>query len=1385
MNIACPTEVPPPANLSEADGGALSLPAGHPDSLAAALEKTAREFPSHGVICLDGNGEAREQSYPDLLAEAARLLGGLRAAGLKPGDPVLFQLDKNPEFIAAFWACVLGGFVPVPVSIAPTYEQPHSILAKLRNAWTMLGEPLTLAGSGLAPRLRAFAEREGLAGFRVETPEALRAHPPATGWHPSRPDDLALLLLTSGSTGLPKAVRQTQRSLLSWAASTAVFCRFTPADVSINWMPLDHVGGIVMFHLRDVIIGCRQVHAPTETVLQHPLRWLEWIERYRATITWAPNFAFGLVNEQAAELDRRRFDLSSMRFILNAGEAIVSKTTRRFLSLLAPHGLPATAMRPAWGMSETSSATTYSNRFTLETTSDSAAFVEVGEPIPGIRLRIVDQHDVPVPAGKIGRLQIRGISVTEGYHQNPEANQKSYTADGWFITGDLGVIKDEQLSITGREKDIIIINGVNFYSHEIESVVEEVDGVEVSFTAASAIRSPGENTDRIAVFFCPTPGAESRLPDLVKAIRAAVVKAEGVNVDYVVPLAKDAIPKTAIGKIQRSQLKQQFERGDYAELVRKYSGQATEPASTPDWFYRLGWRDGAISEQALPAGASLLFFADDSGLAASVARELGAAGHRCTLVEAGDDFTKTGPDSFRLSPAKPDHYRQLFGGLERMPDYIVHAWTYGHDEAEPVSVAELEAAQAVGVYSLLGLARALAKADLGERVIRLLVVSSQTRVVEETDHISYAKAPIIGLVRTIPQELAFVECHHVGLESAEAKTNPRRILTELRGWSQTTEAAWRGDTRKVLCLKKAVPSPAPRELPFKTGGFYLLSGGIGGIGQHFAGYLLRHFDARLLVVGRTPLPPRSEWKKILAAGGPAAERIRSYEALEVQGGELEYVAVDVADLPAMESALERAGRKWARSLDGVFHLAGVYQESLLENETIENLAAVLRPKVSGTWVLNQLARRHPGCLFINFSSVISLFGSLSTGGYAAANNFLDAFSHYQRQVCRLRAYNFLWSSWFEIGMSRGYDVQEALRMRGYLSISAEQGVESLLYALRHDHTQLVIGIDGANRSIKKYLAAEEAASAPAVAEKINYVAPRNEIERALAKTWEGVLGVPRVGLKDNFFELGGRSLLAAKMFAQISRTLGKSLNIPALFKAPTVEQLALVFFEQPKSSAIKISALQAGGARAPLFLIPDAGMEASAFADQVRGLGPDQPCFVLELRVLSAASSQPANVPETARLLAEEIMANNPTGPCALASRGFGAVLAWETARELVARGRTVSSLILIEPPPAAFFARDDANQAPAYRLVKPAGASGGMLGRLFKKGSAGEDGVTKELRQTREKYGEVRLAPAACPVNVFAPAAFPQPWKELAPAGCSVFPLGEIGARLPALLAP
>ena len=166
-------------------------------------------------------------------------------------------------------------------------------------------------------------------------------------------------MLTSGSTGNPKAVVQSHAALLRQLASSAKRLSLTPDDVSLNWFGFDHVGGIVMFHLRDMAIGCTQVHAHTLAITSNPSRWLDLMDRFRVTISWAPNFAFGLINAAAERETPGRWNLSSVRVLMNAGEAISAVTASTFLQRLAGHGLCSTAIWPAWGMSETCSAVTY------------------------------------------------------------------------------------------------------------------------------------------------------------------------------------------------------------------------------------------------------------------------------------------------------------------------------------------------------------------------------------------------------------------------------------------------------------------------------------------------------------------------------------------------------------------------------------------------------------------------------------------------------------------------------------------------------------------------------------------------------------------------------------------------------------------------------------------------------------------------------------------------------------------------------------------------------------------------------------------------------------------------------------------------------------------
>ncbi len=552
-----------------------ALDPAHLPQLAAALRQAAQT--GANIRYLEADGTETVQSYRMLWDEAACVAAGLASAGLGPGDFVVLNLRASAELIVALWGCLLRGCVPVPLS-PPSSHQRSPVTAALQ----LLGSPAVVSDAALGPILSV--DREGPAsGSSLQLPQQLTlqslresgGQQPAIAPHSSQSDDPALLLLTSGSTGTPKGVVLSHQNLRASAYGMATANQLSAADVTLNWMPLSHVASLVMFHLTEVVLGCSQIHVANERILKAPLTWLDLIERYQVTVTWAPNFAYGLVNDQVEALQSagQRWDLTSLRWMGNGAEAVVGRTARRFLQLLAPYGLKPTVVSPGYGMSETCSGIVHSHDFSLETTSDDDAFVQVGSPIPGVSVRIVDESNQPVAEEAVGRLQVRGTTVMLGYYHPPasqhlDPNAAAFTADGWFDTGDLGFLYDGLLTITGRQKDVVIVNGVNLYSHEIESVVEELDGVAASFTAACGVRSPDAVTDQLAIFFHPADQGEPAGVDtaLVRQIRAQAARI-GAAPAYVIPVAKAEIPKTAIGKIQRRLLSEQFAAGMFEAQV--------------------------------------------------------------------------------------------------------------------------------------------------------------------------------------------------------------------------------------------------------------------------------------------------------------------------------------------------------------------------------------------------------------------------------------------------------------------------------------------------------------------------------------------------------------------------------------------------------------------------------------------------------------------------------------------------------------------------------------------------------------------------------------------------------------------------------------------------
>ncbi|MDX3696460.1 SDR family oxidoreductase [Streptomyces europaeiscabiei] len=1207
---------------------------------AEALRRAAAGGPHAEVVHVRADGSTVRRSYASLAEEASRVLGGLRGLGLRPGDQVILQCDDTEDFLAVLWGCILGGFVTVPLTVPASYAEDSAAVNKLDGVWRMLGRPWIVTSGGHEDGLRALADRRAWTESRLTTVDALRSGPADSEWHPARPGDLILMLLTSGSTGLPKAVELNHRNVLTRSAATAQVNGLTEDDVSLNWIPLDHVTGVVMFHLRDVFLGCRQVHAPTSWVLQDPLRWMDLADRHRVTVTWAPNFAFGLPVEHADRMGDRRWDLSPMRMVMNCGEVVVAATVRRFLQVLAPFGLPPTVVHPGWGMSETCSVVTDAV-LSAEPAVGEDTFVSCGLPYPGFTMRVVDDQGRVVPEGTVGHFQVRGTSVTSGYHDNPAKNAESFTDDGWFDTGDLAFLRSGELYITGRAKDVIIINGVNHYSHEIEACVEELPFVERSFTAACAVRpDPAADTDELALFLHVLPGTD--LADALRTVRGKVTREIGITPAHLVPVEPETIPKTEIGKIQRTQLRTRFEAGEFDEDVRRTEVLLGTAATVPDWFLRPVWqRAQGPHRTASPARHTLVLAGRDAlgaRVAEAVAGELWRGGALCTVVTAADEFRRVDLARYRVRVDRPGDYEALFAGLAadgRPVDAVIHLGALTAGGGEPERVEDLREAQRDGVDSLVCLARALSSSGNPDHSVSLHLVTGGTQDVLPEDRPSGLHAAAGGLLKSLREELPWLTACRLDLpvaddgeaDRAEATqpdspvadpaaaarpelpfTDPaaaaRLILAEAGGPVTDAEVAYRNGQRWVRRLAR-LPDPLPRKRPAAADGFLLVSGGLGGVAALVAEHLLKAPGTRLLLVGRTELPPEHTWDTPAAQDGEAARRVEAYRRLR-ERGEVRYECADITDPAQVRAVVDKAAAAWSAPLAGVVHLAGAFDQRPVAEYDLEAWRAALDAKVTGCWVLHRLAEECSASSFLSFSSVNGFFGGSMTGAYAAANAFLDALAVYQHRRGGMAAHSLSWSMWDDIGMSRGYGLRALTEARGYRVLEHTAGLRSFDLARSLEEPHVLIGVDrnapwvrghlqGPARPVHRlaarvalrdgtdigalHRAAEDSARLSGAADRwvlraagtastgaspggsaVRPADPDTDRRRALEDTlcgiWRRVLDRDQVGVDDSFFDLGGTSLLLVRAMTEVNRELGCDLTVVDLFSHPTVEALS-------------------------------------------------------------------------------------------------------------------------------------------------------------------------------------------------------------------------------------
>lgn len=554
--------------LSLSQGETLQNDPNAPQTLSEALVAIANKFPNKNTVYLHYDGSVSTQSYQSLLQKALKILAGLSKKGLMPQDKVILQLENNQEFTEGFWGCTLGGLVTIPLAIASGDRPSNDAALALYHSWQIFDRPLILTSKKLEPQIISLFSQWNLEGVRVESLEDLSNYTAqeTEDWHRGEPDDLTLLFLNGRFGKIPKGVQLSHRNIISNITAHAQKEWMNSEDIYLNWLPLYNPGPLLRSIIWTTYLGCQQIQGEAAKVLVNPLKWLDWIEEYRVTIAWSPNFALALLNDHAEKIKQGTWDLSSVKYWLNTAEPIVPKTARISCELLQPHGLKEGVMHASWAMKETAASATDSDTYALESQLDkNGVLADLGLPIPGVALRIVDDHNKIIPEQTIGNLQVKGATVTPGYYKSPELNQEVFTEDGWYKTGDLGFLSEGRLTLTGRSKALIIINGKNHYSHEIERVVDEIAGIEADCTAACGIRQPGSNTDSVVIFF-HTSISEEQLVKLLQKIKRTVVVKTGISPAYLIPLEPSAIPRTAKGIIDRRQLQQDFAAGKFAHI---------------------------------------------------------------------------------------------------------------------------------------------------------------------------------------------------------------------------------------------------------------------------------------------------------------------------------------------------------------------------------------------------------------------------------------------------------------------------------------------------------------------------------------------------------------------------------------------------------------------------------------------------------------------------------------------------------------------------------------------------------------------------------------------------------------------------------------------------
>ena len=523
-------------------------------------------------------------SYAELIEGSLNYAQALDYSGIKPGEIVIIILNHSKNLIFAFWGAILHGAVPAILpflteKLSPEqYRKSLVSLLKISSPAAIITYPDFVTEVHLA--LQALEPEELTVRITLNSQEIPENNNPQ--WeHVSglqhQPTDIALLQHSSGSTGLQKGVALSHQSIFNQLESYSRAILLNEKDVIVSWLPLYHDMGLIAGFIMPILTGKPLVLISPFDWVRSPSILFQAVTKYRGTLSWLPNFAFNFCSQKIRPRDLVDIDLSTWRAVINCSEPMYLKSHQMFQEKFTEYGLRADAIATCYAMAENVFAVTqggiqspgvvdhinptvfFNDHLALPVTDHlpSLSVVSAGKPIDNVKIKIFSEDFIDLPERKVGQIAIKSNSLLNEYYRRPDLTEKAFYR-GWYLTGDLGYIANNEVYITGRKKDIIIVGGKNIYPQDLENLASEVEGIHPGRVAAFGIQNENAGTEDIVVVAEIEENNAMDLNEISNQLRMKINQGSDVTVRIIKLVNRGWLLKTSSGKVARTANKEKY-----------------------------------------------------------------------------------------------------------------------------------------------------------------------------------------------------------------------------------------------------------------------------------------------------------------------------------------------------------------------------------------------------------------------------------------------------------------------------------------------------------------------------------------------------------------------------------------------------------------------------------------------------------------------------------------------------------------------------------------------------------------------------------------------------------------------------------------------------------